>query len=60
MWISILVAGIMTALVMFVVARFSPYERHRNAENFSLGNAFWFVLAGLLLRSPSAIQPRVS
>ena len=59
-WMSILVACIMVAVVLFVVARFSPYERIRNPENFSLGNSFWFVIAGLLLRSPSSIQPRVS
>ena len=55
-----MVAYFLTSLLIFVIGRLSPYERHRNGENLSLENSFWFVLAGFLQRSATSVQPKVS
>ena len=55
-----MVAYFLTSLLIFVIGRLSPYERHRNGENLSLENSFWFVLAGFMQRSTTSVQPKVS
>lgn len=64
-WMSIGIAYILTSLLVFVVARVSPYERHSHTKSsghcddnaLGLSNAFWFTLSGFFLRSTS-ISPK--
>ena len=73
-WLSILIAYILVSLLMFVIARVTPYERHasprdgndnseENAGGYSpkltLSNAFWYTLSGCVFKSTN-INPRVS
>lgn len=62
-WLSILVAYVLVSLLMFIIARVTPYERHAPrpdpAHNFTLANSFWYTLSAFFLRS-TPISPRVS
>ena len=68
-WFYVVSAYVAVSLMMFVLARFSPYEwyngrpcvadpGHIFLENtFTLSNAFWFVV-GTLMQQGSDINPR--
>ena len=70
-WLSILIAYILVSLLMFVIARVTPYERHASRGNnattgggaedpkLTLANAFWYTLSGCVFKSTN-INPRVS
>ena len=64
-WLAILIAYILVSLLMFVIARVTPYERHASREGegqetkLTLSNAFWYTLTGFVFKS-SNINPRVS
>ena len=74
-WLSILIAYILVSLLMFVIARVTPYERHASRGNnnstiateedggyspkLTLSNAFWYTLSGCVFKSTN-INPRVS
>ena len=59
MWIAIVIAYFLISLLIFVIGRLSPYERHRNGDSLTLENSFWLVLAAFLQRSTTAVQPKV-
>ena len=65
MWLSILIAFILTSLVLFFVSRVSPYERRSVNNNgcfgdgFSFCNSFWFILTGFFMRAESNLSPKV-
>ena len=66
-WIYVIAAYFVVSLIMFVLARFSPYEwynphpcnpDHGVMENiFTLSNSFWFAV-GTLMQQGSDINPR--
>ena len=66
-WIYVVAAYVVVSLVMFVLARFSPYEWYNPhpcnpdtdiVENqFSMTNSFWFAV-GTLMQQGSDINPR--
>ena len=66
-WIYVIAAYFIVSLIMFVLARFSPYEwynphpcnpDHGVVENiFTLSNSFWFAV-GTLMQQGSDINPR--
>lgn len=66
-WFYVIVAYFTVSLLLYLVARFSPYEWHNMRpcdsvnlvlENvFSLSNSFWFVV-GTLMQQGSDINPR--
>ena len=63
-WLSILIAYVLVSLLMFVIARITPYERHASREEghsskITLSNAFWYTLTGFVFKSTN-INPRVS
>jgi hypothetical protein len=64
-WLSIIIAYILVSLLLFVIARITPYERHAHSGHASysvnrlnLANSFWFTLSAFFLRS-TPIAPRV-
>ncbi|KAK2148217.1 hypothetical protein LSH36_509g01044 [Paralvinella palmiformis] len=66
-WIYVIAAYFVVSLIMFVLARFSPYEWYNphpcNPDNgvmeniFTLSNSFWFAV-GTLMQQGSDINPR--
>ncbi|XP_074662536.1 glutamate receptor ionotropic, kainate 2-like [Tubulanus polymorphus] len=66
-WLYVIVAYITVSFVMFILARFSPYEWYSpdgcsnskdTVENiFTLSNSFWFTV-GTLMQQGSDINPR--
>ena len=66
-WLYVIAAYLVVSLMMFVLARFSPYEwynphpcnpDHDVVENvFTLSNSFWFAV-GTLMQQGSDINPR--
>jgi ionotropic kainate glutamate receptor 2 len=66
-WIYVIAAYFVVSLIMFVLARFSPYEWYNPhpcnpdygvVENiFTLSNSFWFAV-GTLMQQGSDINPR--
>jgi len=60
MWISIIVATIIVAFMMFLIERFSPMGYRKLAQSspdysgneFSFANSLWFVIASLLQQGP--------
>ena len=62
-WTALAVAYVLASLLLFVVARISPYERRAENRDSSsalcdIGNVFWFTLTGLLLKN-SSFSPKV-
>lgn len=63
LWLSIIVAFIVTSLLLFLVGRISPYERRATQDSscfgdgLSLCSTFWFTLTGFFLRG-TTIQPK--
>ncbi len=66
-WLYVILAYFVVSVLMFVLARFSPYEWY-NAHpcnpdtdevenNFTLSNSFWFAV-GTLMQQGSDINPR--
>ncbi len=66
-WVYVIVAYFVVSILMFVLARFSPYEWYNphpcnpemdEVENiFTLSNSFWFAV-GTLMQQGSDINPR--
>ena len=66
-WLYVIAAYFVVSLLMFVLARFSPYEWYNphpcnpdteDLENtFTLSNSFWFAV-GTLMQQGSDINPR--
>ncbi|XP_064613530.1 glutamate receptor ionotropic, kainate 2-like isoform X2 [Liolophura sinensis] len=66
-WLYVIAAYLMVSFVIFILARFSPYEWYNphpcNADTdtvenaFSLSNSFWFTV-GTLMQQGSDINPR--
>lgn len=66
-WLYVIAAYFVVSLMMFVLARFSPYEWYNphpcNTDNdvmenmFTLSNSFWFAV-GTLMQQGSDINPR--
>lgn len=66
-WLYVIAAYFLVSLMMFVLARFSPYEWYNphpcNVDNdvmenmFTLSNSFWFAV-GTLMQQGSDINPR--
>lgn len=66
-WVYVIAAYLVVSLMMYVLARFSPYEWYNphpcNPDNgvleniFTLSNAFWFAV-GTLMQQGSDINPR--
>ncbi|KAG9432489.1 glutamate receptor ionotropic, kainate 2-like isoform X3 [Apis mellifera carnica] len=68
-WLYVLAAYVLVSVMMFVVARISPYEWnnphpcHAGSEmvenQFSLANSFWFTI-GTLMQQGSDLNPKDS
>lgn len=68
-WLYVLAAYVLVSVMMFVVARISPYEWnnphpcHAGSElvenQFSLANSFWFTI-GTLMQQGSDLNPKVN
>jgi len=66
-WVYVIAAYLVVSLMMYVLARFSPYEWYNphpwNPDNtvleniFTLSNSFWFAV-GTLMQQGSDINPR--
>lgn len=66
-WVYVIAAYVVVSMLMFVLARFSPYEWHNphpcnpNEDivhnSFTLSNSFWFAV-GTLMQQGSDINPR--
>lgn len=66
-WLYVIAAYLVVSMIMFVLARFSPYEWYNphpcnpdsdEVENqFTLSNSFWFAV-GTLMQQGSDINPR--
>ncbi|CAH1800080.1 unnamed protein product [Owenia fusiformis] len=66
-WLYVVAAYFVVSFLMFILARFSPYEWYNPhpcnpdtdivLNNFSLGNTFWFAV-GTLMQQGSDINPR--